>query len=52
MTRYIGTTAMGIRAPIIKAGDNLIDIVCDSVLKACENGNLKLQNKDVVSITE
>ena len=29
MTRYIGTTAMGIRAPIIKAGDNLIDI--DSV---------------------
>lgn len=51
MSRLIGTVAMGLRAPIIKKGDNLVDIVSDIV---CELGEkeVRLRDKDVVAITE
>lgn len=47
-----GTISRGIKAPIIKKGDNLVDIVCDSVLAAAEEGNFELQDRDVVAMTE
>ena len=34
MERYIGTVSRGIRAPIIRKGDNIVEIVVDSVLRA------------------
>lgn len=37
MERLIGTTSRGIRAPIIKKGDDITEIVVDSVLKAVES---------------
>ncbi|MDD2431602.1 MAG: coenzyme F420-0:L-glutamate ligase [Firmicutes bacterium] len=52
MTRRVGTTVRGIRTPIIKRGDNLVDIVVDSVLKAMESENFRLHDKDVIGITE
>lgn len=52
MERLIGTVSRGIRAPIITQGDNLIDIVKDSVLKACASEDIKLQDGDIVAITE
>ena len=48
--RVIGTQAMGIRTPIIKQGDDLVDIVVSSVLKATIEENLTLRDKDVVGV--
>lgn len=50
--RAVGTTARGIRAPIVKEGDNLIDIVVDSVLNASKYENFQLRDKDIIGITE
>ena len=50
--RTIGTQAMGIRTPIIKQGDDLVDIVVTSVLNAARDENLILHDKDVVGVTE
>ncbi|MBU5668761.1 coenzyme F420-0:L-glutamate ligase [Peptoniphilus sp. MSJ-1] len=52
MQRYIGTVVRGIRTPIVKSGDNLVDIVVDSLEKALESENIKMRDKDVVAITE
>ena len=51
MARHIGTVSVGIRLPIIKEGDNLADIVVDSVLAAKEDG-FSVSNRDVIAITE
>lgn len=52
MTRKVGTVAMGIRAPIIKAGDDLESIVVDSVMKAARTENFEIKDRDVIGITE
>ena len=52
MKRYIGTKVMGLRCPIIKAGDDIVNIAVDSILKASESGNFTIDNKDVVGLTE
>ncbi len=52
MERYIGTVVRGIRTPIVKKGDDLVDIVCDSMIKAVESENIQMRDKDVVAITE
>lgn len=51
MGRHVGTVSVGIRLPIIKQGDNLADIVVDSVLAAKEDG-FSVSNRDVIAITE
>ena len=52
MKRMVGTTVRGIRAPIIKEGDDLVNIVVDCVIKASESENFALRDKDVIGITE
>lgn len=52
MERYIGTVSRGVRAPIIRQGDDLIQIVTDSVLKAAESEGFSLRDRDVVAVTE
>lgn len=52
MSRAVGTTARGLRAPIIKEGDNLGDIVVSSVLNAMEVEGISINDKDVIGITE
>lgn len=52
MIRTVGTTVRGIRAPIVKEGDNLVDIVVDSVLKASEHENFYINDRDIIGITE
>ena len=52
MDRLVGTTARGIRTPIIKQGDDLVKIVVDSVLKAVEQEGIQLREKDVIGVTE
>jgi F420-0:gamma-glutamyl ligase len=47
-----GTISRGVRAPIIREGDDIVSIVVDSVLKAAEEQNFSLQDRDVVAVTE
>ena len=50
--RISGTVSRGLRAPIIKAGDDLKQIVVDTVLSAVENNEITPRDKDVLAITE
>lgn len=50
--RKVGTVSRGIRCPIIREGDNLAEIVSDSVLAAAEEEGFKLRDRDVIAITE
>ncbi len=52
MERKIGTTSRGVRAPIIRQGDDLAKIVVDSVLDAAASEGFSLRDRDVVAITE
>ena len=52
MSKYVGVTSRGIRLPIIKKGDDLVDIVTTSVLDASKNEPFALHDKDVIAITE
>lgn len=50
--KSIGTIARGIKAPMIRAGDDLAAIVVDSVLNAAKEEGFNLKDKDVIGITE
>lgn len=50
--KTFGTISRGIKTPIIKEGDDLVKIVCDSVISATQKENVALQDKDIVAITE
>ncbi len=50
--RDVGTIVRGIRTPIIKEGDDLANIVVDSVIKASVSENFEFYDKDVIAITE
>ena len=50
--RLIGTISRGVRAPIIRQGDDIATIVAESVLTAAESEKLALRDKDVVAVTE
>lgn len=52
MKRYIGTTTRGIRLPIVKEGDNLVDVVFDSVKRAIESEGIQTRDKDIICVTE
>ncbi len=52
MERCIGATSRGVRAPIIREGDDIVQIVVDSVLKASREHNIPFGDKDVVAVTE
>ena len=52
MERKVGTISRGIRGPIIRQGDDLVDITVNSVLEAAEAEGFSLRDKDVVALTE
>ena len=52
MSRMVGTVSRGVRAPIIRKGDNLIDIVTNSVLEASKVEGFAIRNRDIVAMTE
>ena len=52
MSRMIGTVSRGVRAPIIREGDDLAEIVTQSVLSAAESEHFSLHDRDVVAVTE
>jgi len=50
--RKVGTVVRGIRTPIIKEGDNLSDVVVNSLIEASQSEGFGFNDKDVVAITE
>ena len=52
MSRMIGTVSRGLRAPIIRQGDDIVEIVTNSVLEASKDGGFDVQNRDIVCMTE
>ena len=52
MERRVGTVSRGIRGPIIREGDNLVDITVESVLGAAESEGFSLRDRDVIALTE
>ena len=52
MSRMIGTVSRGVRAPIIKNGDDIVEIVTSSVLEASEDAGFEFNDRDIVAMTE
>ena len=52
MGKMVGTISRGIRTPIIRSGDNLVDIVADSVLAAAKDEGFEIGDKDIIAVTE
>lgn len=52
MERRVGTVSRGIRCPIIREGDNLPEIVVNSVMEAAKYEGFELRDRDVISVTE
>ena len=53
MERLNGTVSRGVRAPIIRNGDNIAEIVADSVIKAAaESSETAIRDRDVIAVTE
>ena len=52
MSRMIGTVSRGVRAPIIRSGDDLVEIVTNCVLEAAEDGGYEIRDRDIVAMTE
>jgi len=50
--RRVGTVSRGIRGPIIREGDNLVEITVDSVLEAAREEGFELRDRDVIAVTE
>ena len=52
MSRMLGTVSMGVRAPIIRRGDDMVKIVTDCILDAMKYDGLQPRNRDIVAMTE
>ncbi len=52
MERLVGTISRGVRAPIIRSGDDIATIVAESVLAAAKSEGFELRDRDVIAVTE
>lgn len=52
MSRTLGTVVRGVRAPIFREGDNVVQITADTVLNALEDNGITARDGDIVAITE
>ena len=52
MGRMVGTVSRGIRAPIIREGDNIVDIVTSSILEAAKSDGFTIRDRDIIAMTE
>ena len=48
----VGTVSRGVRAPIIRSGDDLASIVTESVLSAAREEGYEIRNRDIIAMTE
>ena len=52
MSRMVGTISRGVRAPIIRSGDDLAAIVTESILTAAKEEGYEIRNRDIIAMTE
>ena len=52
MSRMVGTVSRGVRAPIIRQGDDIVEIVTASVLEAAKVEGYEVRDRDIVAMTE
>ena len=52
MSRMIGTVSRGVRAPIIRSGDDIVEIVTSSILDAAKDDGFEIRDRDIVAMTE
>lgn len=52
MERVVGTVVRGLRGPIINEGDNIEQIVVDTVLNAAKTEGYSIEDRDIVTVTE
>ena len=52
MSRMVGTISRGLRAPIIRQGDDIVDIVVNTVIEASESDGFAVRDRDIVAMTE
>ena len=52
MSRMYGTVSRGVRAPIIRSGDDIVEIVSSSVLEAAKSEGVEFRDRDIVAMTE
>ncbi len=52
MERLIGTVSRGVRAPIIRSGDDIASIVANCVIDAAKSENIEIRDRDVIAVTE
>ena len=52
MSRMVGTVSRGLRAPIIRQGDDIVDIVVNTVIEAAESDGFEVRDRDIVAMTE
>ena len=52
MSRTIGTVSRGVRAPIIRSGDDLVKIVTESIFDAAADAPFEIRNRDIIAMTE
>ena len=52
MSRMIGTVSRGVRAPIIRNGDNIVDIVTECILEASREDGFEIKDRDIIAMTE
>ena len=52
MSRMYGTVSRGVRAPIIRSGDDIVEIVTTSVVDAAKSEGVEFHDRDIVAMTE
>ncbi len=52
MSRLIGTVSRGIRTPIVRQGDDIVEVVVSSVLAAAKEHDITINDRDIVAVTE
>ena len=52
MSRTLGTVVRGVRAPIFREGDSVVDITVSTVLNALAENNITARDGDIVAVTE
>ncbi len=52
MSRMFGTVSIGLRAPIIREGDDMVKIVTDTIMEAMKEDGLTPRDRDIVAMTE
>ena len=50
--RTVGTISRGVRCPVIREGDDLVQIVTESIVACGKEQNITFQDRDIVAVTE